>query len=86
MAPPCLPPGLIEVTIAPGGVLVEIRDPIAVRAVRDRLKVELEELDRLGESMAAIELNAAIEALNKRLGEETSAIDIAKLKQRHFRN
>jgi hypothetical protein len=67
-------------------VLAEISDPNAVRAARDRLKKELAELDRLGENMAAIDLNAAIETLNSRLGEETSASEIAKLKQRHFRN
>lgn len=64
----------------------EIRDPDAVRAVRDRLKIELAELDRLGENMAALELNAAIENLTLRLGEQTSEEDIAALTNRHFNN
>lgn len=64
----------------------EIRDPDAVRAARDRLINELAELDRLGENMAAIELNAAIEILNSRLGKKTSEADIAKLARRHFGN
>lgn len=64
----------------------DIKDPGAVRAIRDRLKAELAELDRLGENMAAIELNAAIENLSERLGEKTSEEDIAALERRHFGN
>src|SRR3546814_16116181 len=48
----------------------DIRDAAAVRAARDRLLRELDELDRLGERMAAVELNSAIEILNQRLGEQ----------------
>lgn len=64
----------------------KIRDEAAVRAVRDRLKVELASLDRLGENMAAIELNAAIETLTARLGERTSEEEINDLARRHFRD
>ncbi|AVA13651.1 hypothetical protein [Sphingopyxis sp. MG] len=58
----------------------------AIRAVRDRLRSELAELDRLGERMAAIELNSAIELLTERLGEVTSETDIQKLQNRFFGN
>ncbi|HMO74438.1 MAG TPA: hypothetical protein PKD99_02070 [Sphingopyxis sp.] len=54
-----------------------------VRAIRDALKAALVELDRLGESAAAIELNSAIEILNARLGETTPDAEIAQL-QRHY--
>lgn len=64
----------------------ETRDPTTVRAIRDRLKSDLAELDRLGENMAAIELNAAIETLTRRLGETTDEADIATLKRRQFGN
>jgi hypothetical protein len=57
---------------------------MAVRAVRDRLLTELAELDRLGERMAAIELNSALEVLNDRLGEPTSDTDIQKLQRQNF--
>lgn len=62
------------------------QDKVAIRAVRDKLKVELAELDRLKIRMAAIEVNAAIEVLNGRLGEETSPEEIQKLQRRHLTN
>src|SRR3546814_5848862 len=46
------------------------KDVVAVRAIRDSLRLELAKLDWLGEQMAAIELNSAIEILNTRLGED----------------
>ncbi|MGV1681614.1 hypothetical protein [Sphingopyxis sp. NJF-3] len=42
----------------------------AVRDIRDRLMIELERLDALGEFVAAIELDTAIRILNRRLGDE----------------
>jgi hypothetical protein len=60
------------------------RDTAALRGVRERLKAELAELDRLGERMAALELNATIEILNQRLGEETDPAEIANLERRYF--
>lgn len=60
------------------------RDTVALRGVRDRLKAELAELDRLGERMAALDLNATIEILNQRLGEETDPAEIASLERRYF--
>ena len=62
------------------------QDKVAIRALRDRLKVELAELDRLKIRMAANEVNAAIEVLNGRLGEETSPEEILKLQRRHLTN
>lgn len=61
-----------------------VQHTMAVRAVRDRLLTELAELDRLGERMAAIELNSALEVLNDRLGEPTSDTDIQKLQRQNF--
>ena len=62
------------------------QDQIAIRAARDQLKVILAELDRLKIRMAANEVNAAIEVLNGRLGEETSPEEIQKLQRRHLAN
>lgn len=42
----------------------------AVRGIRDRLMIELERLDALGEFLAAVELDTAIRILNRRLGDE----------------
>lgn len=42
----------------------------AVRDIRDRLMIELERLDALGEFVAAVELDTAIRILNRRLGDE----------------
>lgn len=64
----------------------DISDAAAVRAVRDRLLRELDELDRLGERMAAIELNSAIEMLNERLGEPTDPERLSALQRRYFSN
>jgi hypothetical protein len=64
----------------------DIRDVAAVRAVRDRLLRELDELDGLGERIAAIELNSAIEILNVRLGEPTDPTRLADLQRRFFSN
>lgn len=62
------------------------QDKVAIRAIRDQLKVALAELDRLKIRMAANEVNAAIEVLNDRLGEETSPEEILKLQRRHLSN
>jgi hypothetical protein len=62
------------------------QDKIAIRAVRDQLLVSLAELDRLAIRMAGNEVNAAIEVLNDRLGEETDPAEIDKLQRRHFSN
>lgn len=62
------------------------QDKVAIRAIRDQLKVVLAELDRLKIRMAANEVNAAIEVLNDRLGEETSPEEILKLQRRHLSN
>jgi len=62
------------------------QDNIAIRAVRDQLLVSLAELDRLGIRMAGNEVNAAIEVLNDRLGEETYAAEIERLQRSHFSN
>ncbi|MBB6427917.1 hypothetical protein [Sphingopyxis sp. JAI128] len=62
------------------------KDVVAVRAIRDRLRMELKKLDRLGEQMAAIELNSAIEILNTRLGEEDDPAETERLFRRHFDN
>ena len=61
-----------------------LKDAAAVRAIRDRLRSELDQLDQLGEQMAAIELNSAIEILNSRLGEEADADEAERLLRRHF--
>ncbi|WP_152998678.1 hypothetical protein [Sphingopyxis sp. H115] len=50
---------------------IACEDRAAVRASRDRLLRELEELDRLGEWNAAISLDTTIENLSARLGEPT---------------
>ena len=44
----------------------------AIRGIRDRLTIELERLDELGELVAAVELDAAIRILNRRLGDESA--------------
>ena len=62
------------------------QDKIAIRAVRDQLRVALAELDRLEIRMAGNEVNAAIEVLNDRLGEQTDPADIEQLQRRHFSN
>lgn len=62
------------------------QDKDAIRAVRNQLKIALAELDRLKIRMAANEVNAAIEVLNDRLGEETSPEEIQKLQRRHLSN
>lgn len=62
------------------------QDKIAIRVVRDQLLVSLAELDRLGIRMAGNEVNAAIEVLNDRLGEETDPAEIDRLQRRHFTN
>ena len=62
------------------------QDKIAIRAVRDQLRVALAELDRLEIRMAGNEVNAAIEVLNDRLGEQTDPIEIERLQRRHFSN
>ena len=62
------------------------QDQIAIRAARDQLKVILAELDRLKIRMAANEVNAAIEVLNGRLGEETSPEEFQKLQRRLLAN
>lgn len=56
-----------------------IANSAVVSAVRDRLLDALAELDQLGETMAAIELNSAIEILNQRLREPTGQVAIDKL-------
>lgn len=62
------------------------QDDDAVRASRDRLVRELAELDRLGERMAAIEINSAIEILNDRLGDGPDPDEAANLERRYFRS
>lgn len=62
------------------------QDKIAIRAVRDQLRVALAELDRLEIRMAANEVNAAIEVLNDRLGEQTDPAEIERLQRHHFSN
>lgn len=62
------------------------KDVVAVRAIRDCLRLELEKLDRIGEQMAAIELNSAIEILNTRLGEADDPAETERLLRRHFDN
>lgn len=62
------------------------QDKIAIRVVREQLLVALAELDRLGIRMAGNEVNAAIEILNDRLGEQTDPSEIERLQRRHFTN
>jgi len=62
----------------------EIKNEKALRQVRDILRAQLETLDGLGEDESAIEINSAIEILNARLGEPTSAEDIAALQRRYL--
>ncbi|SBV32710.1 protein of unknown function [uncultured Sphingopyxis sp.] len=62
------------------------QDKIAIRAVRDQLRVTLAELDRLEIRMAGNEVNAAIEVLNDRLGEQADPAEIERLQRRHFSN
>lgn len=56
----------------------------AVRAVRDRLRIELDHLDNLGQKMAAIELDLAIQILNRELGEETDQAELDRLQRKFF--
>lgn len=63
-----------------------VQDVAAVRAIRDCLRSELEKLDQLGEQMAAIELNSAIEILNSRIGDGGDAVEEERLLRRHFDN
>lgn len=62
------------------------QDKIAIRAVREQLKLALAELDRLKIRMAGNEVNAAIEVLNDRLGEPTDPEEIKRLQRRHLRD
>ena len=62
------------------------QDKIAIRAIRDQLRVAIAELDRLEIRMAGNEVNAAIEVLNDRLGEQTDPAEIERLQRRHFSN
>lgn len=62
------------------------QDKIAIRAVREQLKLALTELDRLRIRMAGNEVNAAIEVLNDRLGEPTNPEEIKQLQRRHLRD
>ncbi|MGV7123067.1 hypothetical protein [Sphingopyxis sp. 550A] len=62
------------------------QDKIAIRAVREQLKLALAELDRLRIRMAGNEVNAAIEVLNDRLGEPTDPEEIKRLQRRHLRD
>lgn len=62
------------------------QDKIAIRVIRDQLRVALAELDRLEIRMAGNEVNAAIEVLNDRLGEQTDPAEIERLQRRHFSN
>jgi len=62
------------------------QDKIAIRAVREQLKLALAELDRLRIRMAGNEVNAAIEVLNDHLGEPTDPEEIKRLQRRHLRD
>src|SRR3546814_14879384 len=62
------------------------KDVVAVRAIRDSLRLELAKLDWLGEQLAAIELNSAVELLNTRLGEDGHPAEPERLLRRHFDN
>lgn len=64
----------------------KVENEAELRAVRDRLLADLAELDRLGEGTAAIELNSAIEILNKRLGEPTDDNEVIALWSKRFMN
>lgn len=55
-----------------------------LRAVRDRLVAQLQILDALGENLAAIELNSAIEILNDRLGDTASDAAIEQMQRDYF--
>ena len=57
---------------------------VALRAVRGILREQLAILDRLGEAEAAIEINAAVEILNLRLGEPTSPQEIQEMQRRYL--
>jgi hypothetical protein len=56
----------------------------ALRAVRAALYEQLAILDQLGEMLAAIELNSAIELLNTQLGELTSDDEIQRLQRKYL--
>ncbi|MBJ7438913.1 MAG: hypothetical protein JHD35_07810 [Sphingopyxis sp.] len=58
-----------------------LQDDQVVRAVRDRLFEQLALLDKLGESLAAIELNSAIEILNERVGDTASDASVDQLQR-----
>lgn len=55
-------------------------------AVRDRLvaQLQLQILDALGDSLAAIEFNSAIEILNDRLGDNASDAAIEQMQRNYF--
>ncbi len=53
-------------------------------AVRDRLAAQLKLRDALGESLAAIELNSAIEILNDRFGDNASEAAIEQMQRNYF--
>ena len=55
---------------------------LAIRAARDALYAQLAVLDRLGEIEAAVEINAGIEILNKRLGEAVTPDELDQLAHR----
>lgn len=61
-----------------------IEGKVSVRTVRDSLREQLANLDRLNQRRAAIEVNTAIELLNDELGEKTSEADVAELMRRIF--
>lgn len=56
----------------------------ALRAVRASLYEQLAILDQLGEMLAAIELNSAIELLSTQLGEQTSDEEIQHLQRKYL--
>lgn len=62
----------------------ELKNEDALRAVRQALREQLATLDKLGEAEAAIEVNAAIEILNLRLGEPPTAEEIEEMQRRYL--
>ena len=62
------------------------QEKIAIRAVRDQLRLALAELDRMKIRMAGNEVNAAIEVLNDRLGEQADPAEIERLQRGQFSN
>lgn len=59
-------------------------DENALRAIRGVLREQLAILDSLGEAEAAIEVNAAVEILNQRLGEPTTPAEIQEMQRRYL--